>query len=521
MLALVCRDIRDIAGASDAIDPLKSLPRSPIQHLAGLIANDQGDQVEAARLYRRALVCDPGYGGAWLGLIRLPALSHGELKWWVASTIVNGGDLESARGLACAALSYAKTEEVLPVRRLVTEAISQVVRSQEARTAVVSLLMPDGGFSEAAGDAIDDHEHVLERLVEAIATWSDDAGAVRAGLKRRLQRLAMWCPHQRPVWRNLLSLDAREASPGDTSVLRSVWRVVAFGGLHARTGGIDGLFEACVEAKRQAIVNRDETSQLVGHALGLQVLSETAGLDIELRWRSGSRSVRIGDRQVGYALASPGVTSFLAHMFIFEPGLWRWMAGFGPDDVLLDIGANVGIYTIAAAGLFGVPVVAVEPYAPNLKTLRGNIAANGLGDRIQVLPIAATDVERRGRLFHEGGRAGAASQHFEDDTAASGPDVEFEEVEGIPIDVLVDRGTIPFPTRVKIDVDGNERAVIEGMTRALADPRLHSVRMEVRWREPEGRAAVERVKSFGFDATIDDDPKNLLFTRVKLPSETG
>ena len=81
------------------------------------------------------------------------------------------------------------------------------------------------------------------------------------------------------------------------------------------------------------------------------------------------------------------------------------------------------------------------------------------------------------------------------------------------IDDLVAAGTIPFPTRIKIDVDGGEDAVVAGMQRTLADDRLHSVRMEIRWWEPGKRDVVEAVTRHGFLSAVADDRKNLLFRR--------
>ena len=189
-------------------------------------------------------------------------------------------------------------------------------------------------------------------------------------------------------------------------------------------------------------------------------MCEAVDAPVELLWTGDQRRVRIGNRSIGYQLTSPSVTGFVARLFLFEPGLWRWMAGFQPDYTFLDVGANIGVYSVAAAGLFGVRVAALEPYAPNLQTLRSNVAANRLGDRVIVLPIAASDVERTGRLLHEGGEAGAAAQHFVGGEATGDANETFATVEGVPVDRLVERGTIPFPTRIKIDVDGNEIAVI-------------------------------------------------------------
>ncbi|WP_189994850.1 FkbM family methyltransferase [Thalassobaculum fulvum] len=520
VLAVVRRDLDDLAGAAVAIRPLLGMPQAPVQHLAGLIALDLGREERAVGRLRRALVCDPAHPGAWQSLVVLSASEARAVAWAKAAMAVDPGDPGGCIDLVCTLLA-ARSATVAP-GLMAALATLRHEGIEFSAAGALSELMPDwravgsdggvGGFGAAE----------LLGLIGSALSRFRSALAVESGMTRRITRLAVWDPGRRLPWLGLLVLRSERARPGDGGLLRAAARVAAFGGVLEDTARLARPFEACVQAKAVAAAGRDVDPAIrIGHAAGLQALAERVGRPVELRMAGERRLVTLGDRRIAYHAPSDGVAGFASVLFLFEPGLWRWMAGFRPDDVLLDIGANVGIYTIAAAGLFGVRVAALEPYGPNLAVLRRNVAINRLADRVTVLPVAATDVERTGRLYHEGGEAGAASQHFE--TAVDGADESepFDRVEGVPVDVLVERGTIPFPTRIKIDVDGNERAVIEGMTRTLADPRLHSVRLEVRWKRPEGRAVVERVESFGFRAAIDDDAKNLLFTRVDFPSKTG
>ena len=53
-------------------------------------------------------------------------------------------------------------------------------------------------------------------------------------------------------------------------------------------------------------------------------------------------------------------------------------------DLFADIGANVGNYTVLAAGVCGARVVAVEPGVDARAALAKNITLNGVGDRVSV-----------------------------------------------------------------------------------------------------------------------------------------
>ena len=57
-------------------------------------------------------------------------------------------------------------------------------------------------------------------------------------------------------------------------------------------------------------------------------------------------------------------------------------------DLFADIGANVGSYTVLAAGVRGARVVAVEPGSAARAGLRANVDLNGLGDLVQVEGVA-------------------------------------------------------------------------------------------------------------------------------------
>src|SRR5262245_39234556 len=74
-----------------------------------------------------------------------------------------------------------------------------------------------------------------------------------------------------------------------------------------------------------------------------------------------------------------------------EPSTIAWIAGFRRDEVLVDVGANVGVYTIWAAKTRGVRVFAFEPEAQNYALLNRNIALNGLGPRVTAYCLALSN----------------------------------------------------------------------------------------------------------------------------------
>ena len=65
-----------------------------------------------------------------------------------------------------------------------------------------------------------------------------------------------------------------------------------------------------------------------------------------------------------------------------EPCTLDWIAGFAPGEIMVDVGANVGMYSIWAAATRGVNVFSFEPEAQNYALLNRNIQINKLQDKI-------------------------------------------------------------------------------------------------------------------------------------------
>jgi len=171
-----------------------------------------------------------------------------------------------------------------------------------------------------------------------------------------------------------------------------------------------------------------------------------------------------------------------ATLFTKEPVTIDWLRGIPEDAVVVDAGANVGMYTVAAAAGRGARVWAFEPEAANYALLNDNIALNGLGPRVVAYCAALSDDFALDRLYLSGPGAGESCHSF-------GAEIGFDLAPrasafaqgciALRLDALVAAGRIPQPEYVKIDVDGIEHRVLRGMEAALRDARMRSLLVEL------------------------------------------
>jgi FkbM family methyltransferase len=127
----------------------------------------------------------------------------------------------------------------------------------------------------------------------------------------------------------------------------------------------------------------------------------------------------------------------------------------------VDVGAHVGLYTVAAAIQGPGCVLAFEPNPSARVQLAGNVALNGLRN-VLVVPRAAGDAPGSAHLHVPR----TPDPSFSSLAAGRFDEGEPIEVEVTTVDAEVEAAGLR-PSVVKIDVEGGELAVVDGMRRTL------------------------------------------------------
>ena len=210
--------------------------------------------------------------------------------------------------------------------------------------------------------------------------------------------------------------------------------------------------------------------------------------------------VRVAGREVFKIYDYGKITRFRASSFESkEPETIAWIDSFAPGDSLLDIGANIGIYSLYAASK-GSVVVALEPDALNYALLNLNVRLNNFGSQLMPYLVAAHNEPKFSDFNISSYEWGGALNSFDNTLDFAGNSYEpvhSQGVYGIPLDSFLSQ--IAFkPAHIKIDVDGNENIILRGAFNSLRSPELRSVLVELDDSRADYGESVSLIEQAGF-----------------------
>jgi FkbM family methyltransferase len=145
---------------------------------------------------------------------------------------------------------------------------------------------------------------------------------------------------------------------------------------------------------------------------------------------------------------------------------------------LLDIGGNIGLYSLAVAAL-GRQVFVLEPLKQNYQRFCQSVEKNNFHDRVNLFRVAATRMPTKLQLvLSENNMGGTGTMDLENRDASSLQEgVDFAN--GIKIDSI--RHVFPknSPVAIKIDVEGGEIDALLGAEKFLRETEILLVQMEL------------------------------------------
>ncbi|MBD2563085.1 MULTISPECIES: FkbM family methyltransferase [Nostoc] len=168
------------------------------------------------------------------------------------------------------------------------------------------------------------------------------------------------------------------------------------------------------------------------------------------------------------SLRSIATSVLIAEQDWFEKEMEFWRNSIKPGMTVIDVGANVGVYTFSAALKVGSEgrVLAVEPFSGCIRCLQETCRINQLS-WVNVCEGAASD--RNGTvklLLHS---ANELNQIISSDAAENMSSESFEEATCFTLDSLIEQENIERVDFLKIDAEGHEMAVLIGSQKLLTE----------------------------------------------------
>lgn len=172
-----------------------------------------------------------------------------------------------------------------------------------------------------------------------------------------------------------------------------------------------------------------------------------------------------GQLAVSPTLNSAITTVLLGESDWVEAELQFWRRQLQPGMVAIDVGANVGIYTVAAARRVGATgrVLAVEPTPECVECLQETCRLNAL-DWVSIHAVAASD--RPGTVQFSVGKASEFNRVLESSAEAANPT---QTIPCVTLDHLIEQEKLSRVDWLKIDAEGHELQVLKGCDRLLTE----------------------------------------------------
>lgn len=168
-------------------------------------------------------------------------------------------------------------------------------------------------------------------------------------------------------------------------------------------------------------------------------------------------------------------------------------------DIILDIGAHVGYYTLLASILTGPSgrVFAFEPLPANIHFLRAHLALNQIHN-VTLIEAAVSNENHTGR-FTPGLGTSMGMLHPKG----------ILEVECVTLDGLMSEGRLPVADVIKIDVEGAELKVLQGAANMLS--LAHPTMFLATHGQEQTTACGDLLRSLDYQLeTISGDPNEIL-----------
>lgn len=141
-----------------------------------------------------------------------------------------------------------------------------------------------------------------------------------------------------------------------------------------------------------------------------------------------------------------------------------------PEDIFVDVGANIGSYTVLASAVSGAKSISFEPVPVTFRHLKNNVAINNIESLVELRNAGVG--KEKGRLNFTSGYD-TMNHVITDPLNTNSGNIQ---VDIVTLDEVLE---VRIPTLIKIDTEGFELSVLEGAASTLKHPSLLAIIVEI------------------------------------------
>ena len=228
-----------------------------------------------------------------------------------------------------------------------------------------------------------------------------------------------------------------------------------------------------------------------------------------------------------YLDASDPIGRYIYYFGVWEPNLTSWInLRLRPGDTFIDVGANVGYFSLLASKLVGDSgrVVAIEALPQIFRVLARNLKINEFAQNVRGVNMAAWNEDAKIQVFTRQDHPPGVSTTSREWATRFHLDSHVE-VPAVPLTTILQQEEMETARLIKIDVEGAEWRVLSAMKpmlRSSRDDLEIVVEVTPKLLEAEGTACetlLDFFRSWGFyPYRIDNDYSELAYVARGVPS---
>ena len=186
------------------------------------------------------------------------------------------------------------------------------------------------------------------------------------------------------------------------------------------------------------------------------------------------------------------------NFFSKEKETIQWIDSFSKKSNFVDIGANIGIFSLYAA-FKGHNIISIEPESLNFAVLNINIYDNQFQKNIKSFPFSISLKNNIGFLKLSEIAWGKSNHQF--NHKEQNDNSYLQGSYGCSADYLFEKINF-IPDYIKIDVDGNELLVIQGMENTLKSGSIKSILIEINLSDQRNQEIFKIFSKYNYNITF-------------------